>query len=384
MLKIWFLTLTLASFTAAAPVEAADQQDQGIFDVGRGTIVAPRARMVDVAQQLLASVSGEPSLSEVMDGYSKRDMLLHPVDTDDVLRWTFWPTERIGLPLKLMDVEQMTLTQELLWSLLSEAGYLKLLNVMQLENLLVWTETDAWPRGMGDYVIVFFGDPSDDEWSWRFEGHHISLNIAVAPDGVSVTPSFLGAKPALVQTGRLSGVRLLRTWEDAAKMLILSMTEDQRGLARVSISPEENALVEAIGMGNFDGAPHDLHSSHMLRPEEAWDDWRDLPTGIAYTALSADQQNILDRLIGDIMGLYRPGYLTGTAPDRATLSFAFSGDATPNGLLYFRIEDGSFFYEYLNTQLTYDHVHTVWRDKDGDFGADIMKRHLELHHGGGQ
>ncbi|MEM7074053.1 MAG: DUF3500 domain-containing protein [Pseudomonadota bacterium] len=355
--------------------------DTGLFEVDRGATVAPRVRMTQVAKELLASVSGKPSLSEVMDGYSKRDMLLHPVDDSEVEKWTFWPTERVGLPLKLMNVEQMTLTQELLWSLLSEEGYLKILNIMQLENLLYWTETQAWPRGMGDYVVVFFGDPSDAEWSWRFEGHHISLNVAVAPGGVSVTPSFLGAKPALVETGPLSGVRLLRTWEDGAKTLINTLSDEQRARATIRADADENALADSMGLSNFDGAPYDIESSHMLRPVEQWTSWRDLPTGIPAAALSDAQQRILMRLIDSVVGIYRPDFLADYELDTDTLTFAFSGTPASDGLLYFRIEDGRFFYEYLNTQHSYDHVHTVWRDKTNDFGVDIMKRHLELHHG---
>ncbi|MEM9127641.1 MAG: DUF3500 domain-containing protein [Pseudomonadota bacterium] len=363
----------------ASPGQAHDE-NLNIYDVPVGSTVEPQQRMVQVAQALLASVSGEPSLSEVMDNYSKRSMLLHPVDDDDVRNWTFWPTERIGLPLRLMNVEQMSLTQELLWSLLSEKGYLKVLSVMQLENLLVWTETEDWPRGIGDYVIVFFGDPSDDEWSWRFEGHHVSLNVAVSPDGIAVTPSFLGAKPALIDTSRLSGVRLLRTWEDGAKTLINSMTDQQRDRARVAVSPGETALAESMGLGNFEGAPHDIHGSHMLRTPDAWDDWRNLPAGIPYAQLNPDQQQILERLVVSVIDLYRPQYVDDVSLNTDMLSFAFSGEATSDGLLYFRIDDGRFFYEYLNTQLSYDHVHTVWRDKSSDFGADILKRHLELHH----
>jgi hypothetical protein len=50
-----------------------------------------------------------------------------------------------------------------------------------------------------------FGEPGEDApWAWRFEGHHISLSIAVVPgEGLTVTPTFLGADPAAVGVGPL-------------------------------------------------------------------------------------------------------------------------------------------------------------------------------------
>ena len=41
--------------------------------------------------------------------------------------------------------------------------------------------------------------PAARPWAWRFEGHHLSLSVLVAPGhGVAVTPVFFGANPAHV------------------------------------------------------------------------------------------------------------------------------------------------------------------------------------------
>ena len=371
--------LLVAGWTAAA---MATDDAPPMLDVAGGTTIEPHERMVAAASRLLESVSGEPTLSEVLSDYSMRDMLLHEAGSDEIENWSYWPTDRIGLPLKLMTTDQMVQTQELLWSLLSEQGYLKILNIMQLENLVFWTTNSGFPRGMGDYTLVFFGEPSMTEpWSWRFEGHHISLNVSVAPDGVAVTPSFVGAKPSRIAASPLTGVRLLRTWEDAAKTLINSMTEQQRSIANVAGDPDFNTLAASLGIVTFDDAPFDPIGTHFLRPESDWENWRDLPAdGIAGSALNPKQKALLARLVDSVKAIYRPQHLTRYPTDTDDLRFAFMGSSTPEGMIYFRIQGGDFFYEYGNTQAEPDHVHTVWRDKSHDHGADLLLRHLQQRH----
>ena len=36
--------------------------------------------------------------------------------------------------------------------------------------------------------------------------------------------------------------------------------------------------------------------------------------------------------------------------------------------------------EYDNTQRGANHVHSVWRDPDGDFGEDVLALHRQAHH----
>jgi hypothetical protein len=42
---------------------------------------------------------------------------------------------------------------------------------------------------------------------------------------------------------------------------------------------------------------------------------------------------------------------------------------------YYRIQGPSFLVEYDNTQNNANHIHTVWRDFDGDFGRDLLREH---------
>lgn len=40
-----------------------------------------------------------------------------------------------------------------------------------------------------------------------------------------------------------------------------------------------------------------------------------------------------------------------------------------------RIQGPSFLVEYDNTQNDANHIHTVWRDFEGDFGRDLLREH---------
>jgi hypothetical protein len=153
------------------------------------------ADMRVAASALLESVRGDPEFSERLRNYSMEDELLLPLDDPERLDWVYWPAERAGLSFDLMHTKHRALTHDLLWTLASPKGYHKLVNIMTLETVLQATSGTGFPRGIEDYTLTLFGEPSGDApWSWRLEGHHISLTITVVPgQGVSVTPTFLGA-----------------------------------------------------------------------------------------------------------------------------------------------------------------------------------------------
>ena len=48
---------------------------------------------------------------------------------------------------------------------------------------------------------------------------------------------------------------------------------------------------------------------------------------------------------------------------------------------YYRIQGPTFLVEYDNTQNDVNHLHSVWRDPDRDFGGDLLRgRHVRREH----
>ncbi len=330
--------------------------------------VTATAEMVEAASALLATVAGGPGATEAILGFDKGKNLALALDDEARRDWAYWPTERVGVPLDLMTGEQRRLTHALLTSLLSARGYLKVVQIMQLEQILGMLDTAGLPRGVGHYEVVLFGRPSTTEpWAWRFEGHHVSLNVAVAPAGVSVTPSFFGSNPAEVRSGPLTGFRVLGAEEDLGRELVTSLTAAQKAKAVVS-----------------DEAPRDIFTGNIGKPAEQWDAWRETlePAGIAVAELNEVQQHWVRRILDEVVGVYRPELSAELlrAIDPKTLSFAWMGASERGAPHYFRLQGADFVFEFDNAQDNGNHVHSVWRDKSSDFGMRLLGEHYRASH----
>jgi len=312
------------------------------------------AQMASAANQLLASLSGE-----------QRQRAVFALDSDERLRFHFIPNEmfeRNGVMLKEMSAEQRARAHDLLRAGLSARGYLTATQVMGLEDVLLAIEGGGrMARDSDEYFFSVFGTPSDDgPWAWRFEGHHLSLNFTIG-DGtvVASSPAFLGANPAEVRDGPQRGLRVLGDREDAARALLESLDASQR----------QATIVEDV-------APQDIITGAELEIDPL------SPVGISASALSGRQRDLLMGLIrtytsvmaDDIAG-YRLDRLRGGGLENIT--FAWAGTTDRGERHYYRVQGPTFLIEYDNTQNGANHIHSVWRDFDGDFGQDLLREHIQ-------
>jgi len=63
-----------------------------------------------------------------------------------------------------------------------------------------------------------------------------------------------------------------------------------------------------------------------------------------------------------------------------TIHFAWAGGIERNERHYYRLHGQHLLAEYDNTQNDANHVHTVWRDPNNDFGADLLAHHYAHEH----
>jgi hypothetical protein len=339
--------------------------------------------MTAAARTLLESVRGDPEFSERLRSYSMEDKLLLTLDAPEREKWAYWPTERSGLSFDLMHAKHRALAHELLWVLLSNRGYHKLLNIMQLENVLQPTSGTGFPRGVEDYSVTLFGEPSDSvPWAWRFEGHHISLSITVAPgQGFTVTPTFLGSDPAEVTFGPLAGLRVLRVEEDLGLQLANSLSAAQLRAAVVPGTPDWNRT----GGFSYPGdVPWDIVAATILRDRSDWNTWKTelQPDGIAFKDLSGAQQATLMGILDEIFTTYRPEIADAyrESLDLDGLRFAWIGGLKKGEPHYYRVQTRDFLFEFDNVQGNANHIHEVWRSRAGDFGEDLLRRHRAAEH----
>jgi hypothetical protein len=58
------------------------------------------------------------------------------------------------------------------------------------------------------------------------------------------------------------------------------------------------------------------------------------------------------------------------------ITFAWAGDIERGKKHYYRVQGPTFLVEFDNTQNNGNHIHSVWRDFQGDFGRDLLREHL--------
>jgi len=62
------------------------------------------------------------------------------------------------------------------------------------------------------------------------------------------------------------------------------------------------------------------------------------------------------------------------------ITFAWAGDIERGKKHYYRVQGPTFLIEYDNTQDDANHIHSIWRDFEGDFGRDLLREHLKSAH----
>jgi hypothetical protein len=105
--------------------------------------------------------------------------------------------------------------------------------------------------------------------------------------------------------------------------------------------------------------------------------------------MTAEQRKILMDLVAQYTGNLREdlGRAQAEKIERAGLGsirFAWAGGTKPGQGHYYRVQGPTFVIEYDNTQDGANHVHSVFRDLEDDFGGDLLRRHYTSspHHAG--
>ncbi len=62
------------------------------------------------------------------------------------------------------------------------------------------------------------------------------------------------------------------------------------------------------------------------------------------------------------------------------IAFAWAGGSERRQPHYYRLQGPRLLVEYDNTQDGANHIHSVWRDPEGYFGADLLAQHYAAAH----
>jgi len=323
----------------------------------------------------------------------QRKLVMFPLDSGERTHFNFIPDEafpRNGIQMKALTPAQRKLAHALLQTGLSQRGYTTYNGIMELETVLKAVEEaerasargsapTVAPAGPGGgpagpapqfnrdplhHHISIFGTPGPDTvWGWRLEGHHISLNYTVMRGRVvRAAPTFAGTNPAEVKDGRQKGLRLLGEQEDAARAFLKSLTPEQ----------QKAAIINGL-------APNDIVTGNKVKVDPLE------PAGIQTKSLEPEKRlqllavvKTFADLMADDVAAERLGRIYSAGVDN--LWFAWAGGVERGEKHYFRVQGPTFLIEFDNTQNDGNHVHSVWRDYTGDFGADLLRDHIAAEH----
>jgi hypothetical protein len=219
---------------------------------------------------------------------------------------------------------------------------------------------ESMVRDPEKYFVSIFGTPSSKAtWGWRVEGHHVSLQFTIVNGTfVANSPFFFGSNPAEVREGPQKGLRILAQREDTARALVMALDEGQRS----------KAVIQTV-------APNDILTENKLKVDPL------SPIGITAAALTAAQRDMLMQVVGaytsamaDDIAADRTAQLKTAGLDK--IAFAWAGELERGKKHYYRVQGPTFLIEFDNTQNNGNHIHSVWRDFNGDFGRDLLREHL--------
>lgn len=301
------------------------------------------------------------SLNEV-----QKKKAVFPFDKMNRYDWHYLPASmvpRSGIAVKDMNKSQKLMLDSLLQAYLSEEGYQRTKDIMGLEYFLKETEPTNLSRIQENYFVSVYGVPGKDRtWGWKFSGHHVSLNYTIVDNQLAFAPFFFGAFPAVASNGSKKGKQIIKDEEYLGFLLVNSFSEEQKQKAIFQLQ----AFADIVTTNSVKVAP--------LTPE-----------GIFGRDLTHAQKTVLNKLIVAYL-LSMPKDIAKIRMEKITnedlnlVSFGWAGETKAGKPHYFRVQGKSFLIEFDNTQNNANHIHTVWRDFNGDFGEDLLTEHYQESH----
>lgn len=303
------------------------------------------------------SVIAAKAFMESLDATQKAKALF-PFDAPNRTQWSNLPMEQVtreGLWMNDITDPQKMHVHSLLRSVLSENGYMKVMFIMQYDEDIKTRMTAANSPiknryGHEKYWVSIFGEPAEGKvWGWKFEGHHISLNLTYSPKGITCSPMFTGINPAITGSGPFAGRYIMETENETGKNLFNSLTAKQKENATVGPLPSTADPVAQTGTEPFF--------------KEA--------KGVLFTEMTNDQQNMVFELMKAWVENLKPELanqkMEAMLRNIFDVRFAWMGTNDTSKLHYYRIYAPNFSFELNNRDGAMQHLHSLWRFLDEDF-----------------
>jgi Protein of unknown function (DUF3500) len=297
------------------------------------------------------------------------------------LKWNNLPVglrARAGTSIGNMSDEQRKLLHRILSASLSSQGYLKATGIMHLDDLLnryydslyykkeLTDQTYQMIQGLlwshRNYFFAFFGDPSENVWGYKLEGHHLSVNFTFTGDKISVTPFFIGTDPSEYPNSEYAGWRVLGQEEDLGIKLVTLLTANQKSKA-IKSSEVPRDIITAAESGKR------LVDNWGLKGSEMYDDQKAV---LQYMIREFVFNMEYDKAMIEYNKILKAGI------DR--VYFGWIGEIDEKKPHYYVINGPTFLIEFDNNggpRNGANHIHAIWREKGNEYGEDVLKKHYE-------
>lgn len=282
---------------------------------------------------------------------------------------------RQGISLQEMTPEQRDAAFGLMRASLSARGFELTESIRKTDQTLKELNDNVAWLDEELYYFTLMGVPSaTDPWGWQLDGHHLVINYFVLGDQVVMTPTFLGAEPAIAKTGKYAGNSVLQEEQDRGLALMTSLDAGQRAFATLDArKPGDNMKAAA----NQDNLVLDY-------------------AGVPANTFSQAQKDELLALIALYVNNMDEGHakirMDEVAAHIDNTWFAWVGPVSPDAVFYYRIHSPVVLIEFdhqepVGTEMinepgkpTRDHIHIIIRTPNGnDYGKDLLAQHLADH-----
>jgi hypothetical protein len=309
-----------------------------------------------------------------------RKAVSFPLEADQRTSWSNLPialVPRVGISIGTLGEQSRRLFHDLLRASTSSQGYHKIAGIMRHDDVLRTDELEYLrhnpprPRasraaiesmGSANYWMAIFGEPVRGKpWAWLLTGHHLGATFTCADGRVTAAPLFLGAQPLEDLKGPYAGFTVLSHEGLRGLDLVSSLHPEQAKVAVLSSEPHFSDVLTGIGRRNslsrFEGLPAgDLDAPQRKLLLALVDEYvRNADHHAAERHLDAIQRAGLDRL-----------YFSWRGPTNDVRSPFYYRIHGPRLIIEFAVQEPN-------------HVHTIMRDPQNDYGTDWLGRHYEEH-----
>jgi hypothetical protein len=204
--------------------------------------------------------------------------------------------------------------------------------------------------GSANYMIAFLGKPSKiNPWILQLGGHHLAINIYYKGMTGAATPYHVAAQPTVWKDDQDKTHDPLAPMRNSLHGLLISLTPEQSKQAKlearfndVYVGPGKDGKFPARSEGVSVSELSETSKDFVKKAIAAWTG--DSPQGVEY-------RNLYEAELDKVKVAYS-----------GTMNLGERGD-------YVRIDGPRVWIEFA-TQGS-DHIHTIWRDRLTDYGAEF-------------